>query len=42
LPHPDPADRLIAATAIDSDMTLVTADERMLGANWLATLDASS
>jgi PIN domain nuclease of toxin-antitoxin system len=28
--HPDPADRLIAATAIAHDATLVTADERLL------------
>jgi PIN domain nuclease of toxin-antitoxin system len=28
--HPDPADRLIAASAIAHDATLVTADERLL------------
>ena len=30
--HPDPADRLIVATAIENDATLATADERIL--NW--------
>ena len=30
LPHWDPADRFIAATAIVFDLTLVTADERLL------------
>lgn len=30
LPHWDPADRFIAATAIAYDLTLVTADERLL------------
>ncbi len=30
LPHWDPADRFIAATAIVYDLTLVTADERLL------------
>jgi PIN domain nuclease of toxin-antitoxin system len=42
LPHRDPADRLIAATAVETDMTLVTADERLLRAEWLPTLDASA
>lgn len=28
--HPDPADRLIAATAIDNDCALVTSDTRIL------------
>ena len=32
LPHGDPADRLIAATARVLDLTLVTADERLIGA----------
>jgi PIN domain nuclease of toxin-antitoxin system len=30
LPHPDPADRFLAATAKVYDLTLVTADERLL------------
>lgn len=34
--HADPADRLIAATAIAHDATLVTADERLL--RWRQTL----
>jgi PIN domain nuclease of toxin-antitoxin system len=29
LPHQDPADRLLAATAVVYDLTLVTADERL-------------
>ena len=32
LPHADPADRLIAATARVLDLTLVSADERLIGA----------
>jgi PIN domain nuclease of toxin-antitoxin system len=31
LPHEDPADRFIAATASVYDLTLVTADDRLLG-----------
>ena len=30
LPHRDPADRLIAATAKAFDLTLVTADQRLM------------
>ena len=30
LPHPDPADRFLAATALVYGLTLVTADERLL------------
>jgi len=30
LPHPDPADRFLAATAKVLDLTLVTADKRLL------------
>jgi PIN domain nuclease of toxin-antitoxin system len=30
LPHQDPADRFIAATAVVLDLTLVSADDRML------------
>ncbi|GIX47756.1 MAG: ribonuclease VapC [Candidatus Tectimicrobiota bacterium] len=32
LPHQDPADRFLAATALVYDLTLVTADERLLRA----------
>jgi PIN domain nuclease of toxin-antitoxin system len=38
LPHRDPADRFIAATAIVHDLTLVTADKRLLGSREFATL----
>lgn len=38
LPHQDPADRLLAATAALFDLTLVTADERLLGQTAFATL----
>jgi len=31
LPHQDPADRLLAATALIYDLTLVTADTRLIG-----------
>lgn len=30
LPHPDPADRFLAATAIVFDLILVTADDRLM------------
>ncbi|MGH9013400.1 MAG: type II toxin-antitoxin system VapC family toxin [Acidimicrobiia bacterium] len=33
LPHQDPADRFLVATAAVYDLTLVTADERLLGAS---------
>ena len=36
--HKDPADRLIAATAQVLDMTLVTADEKLLGIGNIRTL----
>ena len=36
LPHPDPADRFLAATAKLYDLTLVTADERLLGSSEFA------
>ena len=36
LPHPDPADRFLAATAKVYDLTLVTADERLLESNQFA------
>jgi PIN domain nuclease of toxin-antitoxin system len=38
LPHPDPADRFLAATARVLGLTLVTADERLLGLGDIATL----
>jgi PIN domain nuclease of toxin-antitoxin system len=37
LGHRDPADHLLAATALVHDLTLVTLDERMLAADWLLT-----
>ena len=36
--HPDPADRFLAATAKVLDLTLVTADRRLLGLGDIATL----
>jgi PIN domain nuclease of toxin-antitoxin system len=38
LSHADPADRFLAATAQVLDLTLVTADERLLGLGEVATL----
>ena len=38
LPHWDPADRFIAATALVYDLTLVTADQRLLLCRQYATL----
>ena len=38
LPHQDPADRFLAATARVYDLTLVTADERLLGSRKISTL----
>ncbi|MGH9717110.1 MAG: type II toxin-antitoxin system VapC family toxin [Candidatus Acidiferrales bacterium] len=38
LPHRDPADRFLAATAEVLDLTLVTADDRLLGLGKIATL----
>lgn len=38
LPHPDPADRFLAATAQALDLTLVTADTRLLGLGEIKTL----
>jgi PIN domain nuclease of toxin-antitoxin system len=38
LPHADPADRFLAATAQVLDLTLVTADERLLGLGEIKTL----
>ncbi len=36
--YPDPADRFLAATAQILELTLVTADERLLGLGEIATL----
>ena len=38
LGHPDPADRFLAATALVYDLTLVTADERLLRSRRIASL----
>jgi len=38
LPHQDPADRFLTATARVYDLTLVTGDERLLGSRRIATL----
>lgn len=40
LGHQDPADRFLASTALVYGLTLVTADERLLGAPWLPTRSA--
>lgn len=37
LRHGDPADRLLAATALVHGLTLLTVDERLLAAGWLPT-----
>ena len=38
LPHADPADRFLAATAKVLDLTLITADRKLLGLREIATL----
>lgn len=38
LPHGDPADHLIAATALVYELTLVTLDQNLVDAAWLPTL----
>jgi len=38
LPHGDPADHFIAATALVYDLTLVTVDGKLVDAQWLSTL----
>jgi PIN domain nuclease of toxin-antitoxin system len=40
LPHRDPADRLLAATALVHGLTLMTVDERLTAADWLPTRSA--
>ena len=37
LPHRDPADRFLAATALVFDLTLATVDQRLVEADWLTT-----
>ncbi len=37
LPHRDPADHLIAATALVYELTLLTMDRRLTAARWLST-----
>jgi PIN domain nuclease of toxin-antitoxin system len=39
-PHQDPADRFLAATAVVYDLTLVTADSRIIDAESVAVLPA--
>jgi len=38
LPHRDPADRFLAATALVYELMLITADQRLLDTEWLPTL----
>lgn len=40
LPHQDPADRFIAATAAVFDLTLITADKKLLSCPDIATIPA--
>lgn len=40
LPHPDPADRFLAATARTYELTLITADRRLLHSPSVETLSA--
>ncbi|MBW2429597.1 MAG: type II toxin-antitoxin system VapC family toxin [Deltaproteobacteria bacterium] len=40
LPHQDPADRFLAATAVVYDLTLVTADARIIAAEGIPVLSA--
>ena len=40
LPHRDPADHFIAATAIVYDLTLLTIDQHLTQAEWLSTRSA--
>ena len=37
LGHRDPADHLLAATALVHGLTLLTVDERLVGTSWLPT-----
>lgn len=38
LPHQDPADRFIAATALHYGLQLATVDQNLAGAEWLQTI----
>ncbi len=38
LSHQDPADRFIAATAVHQDLILATVDSRLIGFDWLSTI----
>ncbi len=38
LPHQDPADRFIAATALHYQLQLATVDTRLTAATWLSTI----
>ncbi|MGD1858897.1 MAG: type II toxin-antitoxin system VapC family toxin [Leptolyngbyaceae cyanobacterium] len=38
LPHQDPADRFIAATALHYGLQLATVDRNLVSANWLPTI----
>ena len=38
LPHQDPADRFIAATAVYYELKLATVDSNLISAAWLATI----
>ena len=38
LSHQDPADRFIVATAVHHNLILATVDSRLIGFNWLSTL----
>ena len=38
LPHQDPADRFIAATAIFYELTLATVDQNIVSCSWLPTM----
>jgi len=38
LPHQDPADRFIAATAVYQKLILATVDNNLTGFSWLQTL----
>ena len=39
LSHQDPADRFIAATAIHYGLMLATVDSRLIGFDWLSTIE---
>ena len=39
LSHQDPADRFIAATALNLDLILATVDSRLTGIDWLQTIN---